>query len=382
MAIIGAGPAGLSAAYFLARKGYKTTVFEALPVAGGMLAVGIPSYRLPKEVLDAEIKTITDLGVELKLSTALGKDITIKQLFAQGYKAVLMATGAHAGQKLGIPGEEAQGVIDGVGFLRNLALKKAVKAAGHVVVLGGGNVAIDAARSALRLGAKEVSILYRREKDDMPAYEEEIVEAEKEGVKIHTLVAPKQVVVEKGKVKGIECTRMSLGTFDASGRRRPEVIPGSDFVVEADMVVAAIGQVPDLSYLNGDGVRATQKGTLEVDLRTLATSAEGIFGAGDTVRGPASVVEAIGDGKNAAMTIDKYLGGDGVWKDAYRDGLAKMTVSYDEEAYQKERERVESPHLALSARYKNFNEVVFAYPSKMAVEEAKRCLHCYLREEE
>ena len=382
VAVIGAGPAGLTAAYFLARKGYKTTVFEALPVAGGMLAVGIPSYRLPKEILDAEIKTITDLGVELQLNTALGKDITTEQLFGKGYKAILMATGAHTGQKLGIPGEEAKGVIDGVSFLRNLALKKAVKAEGHVVVLGGGNVAVDAARSALRLGANEVSILYRREKNDMPAYEEEIIEAEKEGVKIHTLVAPKRVVVKNGKVKGIQCTRMSLGKFDASGRRKPEVIPGSEFVVEADMVVAAVGQIPDLSYLNGDGVRATPNGTIEVDLTTLATAREGIFGAGDTVRGPATVVEAIADGKNAAMAIDKYLGGDGAWKDGYRDELLKMSVSYNEEQYQKELDRVAIPQVPLSARYKNFNEVVLAYPPKMAVEEAKRCLHCYVREEE
>ncbi len=382
VAIIGAGPAGLTAAYFLARKGYKVTVFEALPVAGGMLAVGIPEYRLPKDVLNAEIKAITDLGVEVKLNTALGKDVTTGQLFAQGYKAILMATGAHKGQKLGVPGEDFEGAIDGVTFLRNLNLKKAVKAEGNIVVIGGGNVAIDAARSALRLGASEVSILYRREKEDMPANEEEITEAEKEGVKIYTLVAPKRIISENGKVSGIECVRMSLGKFDQSGRRRPETVPGSEFMLDIDMVIAAIGQTPDTSYLNGDGIKIAKNGTFNVELKTLATTKEGIFAAGDNVRGPATVVEAIADGKRAAMAIDKYLGGDGVLKDAYRDDLLKMTVSYDEEAYQKERDKVEVPSIPLSERYKNFKEVVLAYPVKMAVEEAKRCLHCYRREEE
>jgi NADH-quinone oxidoreductase subunit F len=382
VAIIGAGPAGLTAAYFLARKGYKVTVFEALPVAGGMLAVGIPEYRLPKDVLNAEIKAITDLGVEVKLNTALGKDVTTGQLFAQGYKAILMATGAHKGQKLGVPGEDFEGAIDGVTFLRNLNLKKAVKAEGNIVVIGGGNVAIDAARSALRLGASEVSILYRREKEDMPANEEEITEAEKEGVKIYTLVAPKRIISENGKVSGIECGRMSLGKFDQSGRRRPETVPGSEFMLDIDMVIAAIGQTPDTSYLNGDGIKIAKNGTFNVELKTLATTKEGIFAAGDNVRGPATVVEAIADGKRAAMAIDKYLGGDGVLKDAYRDELLKMIVSYDEEAYQKERDKVEVPSIPLSERYKNFKEVVLAYPVKMAVEEAKRCLHCYRREEE
>ncbi|MCX8110423.1 MAG: FAD-dependent oxidoreductase, partial [Syntrophorhabdaceae bacterium] len=194
MAIIGAGPAGLSAAYYLVCKGYKVTVFEALPVAGGMLAVGIPDYRLPRDILDYEVKSIENLGVEIKYNTALGKDITIEDLTKDGYSAILLATGAHRGQMLGIPGEGAQGVLDGVTFLRNLNLGKAVKVEGNVAVIGGGNVAVDAARSALRIGAKEVFVLYRREKEDMPPYEEEIKEAEKEGVKIYTLVAPKSII--------------------------------------------------------------------------------------------------------------------------------------------------------------------------------------------
>jgi NADH-quinone oxidoreductase subunit F len=380
VAIVGAGPAGLTAAYYLACKGYKVTVFEALPVPGGMLAVGIPEYRLPKAILNTEVKAVTDLGVDVRYNTALGKDISIEKLLADGYMAILIATGAHKGQKLGIPGDESEGVMDGVTFLRNLNLKKAVKADGHVVVIGGGNVAIDAARSALRLGAREVSILYRREKEDMPAYEEEIIEAEHEGVKIYTLVSPKAIIAENGKVKKIECVRMSLGKFDKSGRRRPETIQGSDFVLDVDAVIAAIGQVPDLSFVNGDGVTASTWGTVEVtDMKTLATKREGIFAAGDNVRGPATVVEAIGDGKNAARAIDKYLGGDGALKDTFRERLVDLIVSYNEEEYQKERKRAEAPSVPLSERYKSFKEVVHAYPSKAAVEEAKRCLHCYLK---
>lgn len=381
VAVIGAGPAGLSAAYFLAQKGYAVKVFEALPVAGGMLAVGIPEYRLPKDVLNGEIAAITDMGVEIKLNTALGRDVTTKQLFDEGYKAILMATGAHEGQKLGIPGEDSEGVLDGVTFLRDLALRKPIKAQGRVAVIGGGNVAVDAARSALRLGASSVSVLYRRDKEDMPAYEEEIEEAEKEGVHINTLVIPQKIVTESGRVTGVECVRASLGEFDKSGRRKPEIIPGSEFVMPADMVIGAVGQKPNLSYLNGDGVGVTKGGTIEVD-PSLSTTNPAIFAAGDNVRGPASVVEAVADGRKSAMAIDRFLGGDGKFESATRNSLLRMAPTYDLEAYQKERDRVQAPQADLSARYKNFNEVVAAYPVKMAVEEARRCLHCYLREEE
>jgi NADH-quinone oxidoreductase subunit F len=382
VAVVGAGPAGLTAAYYLACKGYKVTVYEALPVAGGMLAVGIPEYRLPKEILKSEIKTITDLGVEIRYNMSLGKDFTVDTVFDEGYSALLIATGAHKGQKLNISGEESEGVVDGVTFLRNVNLGKAVKAEGRVAVIGGGNVAIDAARSALRMGAKEVAILYRREKDLMPAYEEEIIEAEKEGIHIHTLVTPTAIIEENGRAKGVQCIRMTLGDFDAGGRRKPVPIQGSEFVFDADMVIAAVGQLPDLSYLNGDGIKATKKGTIDVDLGTLSTPREGVFAAGDNVRGPASVVDAIADGKNAAMAIDRYLGGEGLLSDIYHDEVVSLKVSYNEEEYQKERKRAESPHLPLSERYKSFKEVVLPYPMKQAVEEAKRCLHCYLREEE
>jgi NADH-quinone oxidoreductase subunit F len=382
VAVIGAGPAGLAGAYFLALKGYSVTIFEALPVAGGMLAVGIPDYRLPKEILNREIKGITDLGVEIKYNTRLGKDITTDKLFADGYSAVLMATGAHNGQKLRIDGEDATGVVDGVTFLRSVNLKETDKVKGKVAVIGGGNVAIDAARSALRLGADEVSILYRREKDDMPAYKEEIDDAEKEGIKIYTLVAPNKIVTKGKKAVGVECTRMKLGKFDKGGRRTPEPVNSSEFVINADMIIAAVGQTPDISHLSGDGVKVYKNGTLEVNKKTLATTKEGIFGAGDNVRGPATAVEAVGDGKKAAMAIDEFLGGDGNPMNAYRDELINMVVTYNEAEYQKERVRVAMPHLPVGKRSKNFTEVVLGYQANAAVEEAKRCLHCYLRESE
>jgi NADH-quinone oxidoreductase subunit F len=382
VAVIGAGPAGLAGAYFLALKGYKVTIFEALPVAGGMLAVGIPDYRLPKEILNKEIKGITDLGVEIKYNTRLGKDITTEKLFTDGYSAVLMATGAHKGQKLRIDGEDATGVIDGVTFLRSVNLKETEKVNGKVAVIGGGNVAIDAARSALRLGADEVSILYRRDKDDMPAYKEEVEDAEKEGIKIYILVAPNKIVTEGKKAVGVECTRMKLGKFDKGGRRTPEPVTNSEFIINADMVIAAIGQTPDLSYLNGEGVKVTKSNTIEVNKKRLATGKEGIFAAGDNVRGPATAVEAVGDGKKAAMAIDEFLGGDGKPMNAYRNELIHMVVGYNETEYQKERARVAMPHLPVGKRSKTFTEVVLGYQADAAVEEAKRCLHCYLREGE
>jgi NADH-quinone oxidoreductase subunit F len=382
VAVIGAGPGGLSGAYFLALKGYNVTVFEALPVAGGMLAVGIPDYRLPRDVLNKEIKAISDLGVEIKYNCALGKDITTEKLFADGYSAILMATGAHKGQKLNIPGEDANGVADGVTFLRDVNLNRTEKVSGKVVVIGGGNVAIDAARSALRLGADEVTILYRRAREDMPAYKEEIEDAEKEGIKIQTLVAPIKIITNGDKVAGVECARMSLGEFDKGGRRKPLPVSGAEFSIDANFVIAAIGQVADLSYLNGDGVAVTKNGTIEVNMKTLATVKEGIFAAGDNVRGPATAVEAVGDGKKAAMAIDKYLGGEGEPLNAYRDELVKMVVEYDEAEYQKEMARVRMPQMAPSTRIRSFEEVVLGYEQSAAVEEAKRCLHCYLREEE
>jgi NADH-quinone oxidoreductase subunit F len=377
VAIVGAGPAGLTAAYFLALKGYPVTIFEALPVAGGMMAVGIPEYRLPRKVMNAEIESILKLGVELKLNSPVADAEALK---TQGFKAVFLATGAHKGLKLGVSGERLKGVLDGVTFLRDVNLGKPVKVGERVAVIGGGNVAIDAARTALRLGAKEAQIFYRRLREDMPAANWEVEEAEKEGVKIHYLVAPAQMWGGNDGVKRLQCRRMTLSDFDSSGRKRPLAIAGSEFEVEVDTIIAAVGQVPDTECFRSNGFKFDSSGAFLVDPDTLAAGTQGVFAGGDSVRGPASAVEAMGDGQKAAMAIDKLLGGDGKLPNAYRDKLKTLKVSYDEEAYAEEHLRVAVPTAPLSDRYHNFKEVETGYTARLAVEEAKRCLHCYRQE--
>jgi NADH-quinone oxidoreductase subunit F len=282
--------------------------------------------------------------------------------------------------KLGLAGERLKGVLDGVSFLRDVNLGKPVKVGERVAVIGGGNVAIDAARTALRLGAKEVQIFYRRLREDMPAADWEIAEAEKEGVKIHYLVAPAQMWGGNGGVKRMECRRMVLSDFDKSGRKRPVPITGSEFEIDVDTVIAAIGQVPDTGSFRGNGFKFDSSGAFIVNPESLATMTSGVFAGGDSVRGPASAVEAIADGQKAAMAIDKLLGGDGLLPNAYRDRLKEMKVSYDEEAYAEERPRVPIPEVPLTDRYHNFKEVEMGYTTRFAVEEAKRCLHCYRQE--
>ncbi|MGE5541695.1 MAG: NADH-quinone oxidoreductase subunit NuoF, partial [Bacillota bacterium] len=309
VAIVGSGPAGLTAAHYLALKGHQVTVFEALPVAGGMLAVGIPEYRLPKKLLAAEIESIRHLGVEIKTGVRIGKDITVGQLKKQGYAAVFVAIGAHSDQKLGIEGEDLEDVVSGVKFLRDLNLGKDPGVKGKkVAVIGGGNVAMDAARSALRLGASEVTVVYRRRKEDMPAIPTEIEEAMHEGVEFAFLAAPARVTGAGGKVTTLECQRMNLGEFDKSGRRRPVPAEGATFALSVDMVIAAIGQVPEGDALEGSGVGLSKGGTVEASSKTTATPVEGIFAGGDCVTGPDTVIKAIAAGKRAAQEIDKYLG--------------------------------------------------------------------------
>ena len=251
VAIIGSGPAGLLAAFNLRKMGYGVTVFEALPVAGGMLAVGIPEYRLPRLILNKEINYLLHMGVGLKLNTPIGKDLTLQNLKTKGYDAIFIATGAHQSRKLGLQGEENKGVVHAVDFLRKVALGEPVKVGEKVVVVGGGNAAIDAARTAFRIGSREVTIAYRRTRNEMPAQEEEIEEAEHEGINIEYLTAPTGLLIEDGKIQGMECIRMELGDPDESGRPRPVPIPGSEFRIEADTVIPAISQSPDLSFLNG-----------------------------------------------------------------------------------------------------------------------------------
>ena len=308
VAIVGAGPTGLTAAHFSARMGYKVTVFEALPVAGGMARVGIPAYRLPHKVLNREIDEILKLGVDLKLNHPV-RDIN--ELLSQGFAAVFLAIGAHEPQKLRIPGEdEADGVFHGVPFLRAVALGEKVRLGEHVVVVGGGNTAVDTARTALRLGSREVTLVYRRTRAEMPANEWEIDEALEEGVQLEILTQPVEVLSDNGNVSGIRCVRMQLGEPDASGRRRPIPIEGSEFEIGCDALVAAIAQAPEISFLDPDhGLEITRWGTFKVNPQTLETNRAGIFAGGDAAAGPGALIEGIAAGRRGALSIDRYLRG-------------------------------------------------------------------------
>lgn len=377
VAIIGSGPAGLSCAYYLALEGYRSTIFEALPVAGGMLAVGIPAYRLPREVLNREIEYITRLGAEIRTNTPLGPDLTIDDLFAQGYKAVFLGLGAHRSQKLNIPGEEAEGVCHGVDFLRELNLGRPVTVGKKVAVIGGGNVAIDAARSAVRLGAEEVTILYRRTKKEMPAAEEEIEAALEEGIKIEYLVAPVEVLTDNGKVCGLRLVRMQLGALDASGRRRPVAIPDSEFEVVVDMVIPAIGQASQLDCLENSGIDIA-KGTIVVDPVTKATSRPGVFAGGDAVTGPSIAIEAVAAGREAAISIARYLRGEDLLanRPLSKPDL-KLEPDLDElPLWRPKQAREVMPALPVEKAKTGFDEVNLGFSEEAARREAKRCLSC------
>jgi len=306
VAVIGSGPAGLTAAYELAMMGYPVTVFEALPKAGGMLRVGIPKFRLSREVLDTEIQHIEKLGVNVKTNVLFGKDVTIDSLFKDGYKAVFIAIGAQKSRELRIKGEQLKGVVHAINLLKDINLGKKVELGNKVAVIGGGNVAIDAARNVLRLGVKEATILYRRSKEEMPANSWEVREAEKDGVKIQFLTAPKRILSKEGQLVAIECIRMELGEPDESGRRRPIPVEGSEFTVELDTLILAIGESPDYSLLP-EAIKITEQKTIIVNPLTLETSISGVFAGGDVVTGPATVVEAIVAGKKAANSINDYL---------------------------------------------------------------------------
>ncbi len=305
VAIIGSGPAGLSAAEDLAKKGYSVMIFEALSSPGGMLRRCIPEYRLPKKIVDADIRRVTDLGVKIQTDITIGKSLKIKQLLEQDYNAVFVATGAHEERTLGIRGENLNGVFHALDFLERVNKKKA-DFSDKVSIIGGGNVAIDSAEAALTLGAKEVTILYRRSREEMPANPWEIKESEDEGVKIEFLVAPKRVLGKNGKVTGIECVRMELGEPDESGRRSPIPIKGSEFEIETGTVIMAIGQLPNIGFLP-ETVEITDRGTIAANPFTLETGSLGIFAGGDAVSGPSTLMKAIIAGKRAAISIDLYL---------------------------------------------------------------------------
>ncbi len=375
IAIIGAGPAGLSCAYYLARRGYRVTIFEALETAGGMLAVGIPNYRLPKKILKLEIEDIVSLGVEIKHETEVGKDIEFSTLL-RDYNAVFIGVGASISKKMGIEGEDANGVVSALEFLRNVNLGNSVELGQKIAVIGGGNAAIDAARVAVRLGAEQVTIFYRRSRDEMPASLEEIEEAEHEGIKIEVLITPKRILTSNGKVVGIECSRMRLSEFfDRSGRRIPEPIPDSEFVLNVDMIIPAIGQEVKADFLE-DKVERTKWGTIMVDKETCATNLIGVFAGGDAVSGPDTVIGAIAAGNKAAIAIDKYLNNGQVSEEVVVGARRPSLV--DDEAMTRKRQTM--PTLEKGRRLKGFEEVELGFTREMAVNEAKRCLKCHEKE--
>jgi len=370
VAIVGSGPAGLAAAYYLRKLGYPVSIFEAHSELGGMLRVGIPEYRLPREVLDLEVRRMIQIGVEIRTNSPV---ISLDLLFNMGYKAIFVTIGAHQGLRLGIDGEESPGVVDGATFLRevNLGLKPFIGR--EVATVGGGNVAIDAARTAVRLGAAEVKILYRRSREEMPADPAEVKQAIEEGVEILFLVAPTRIERHNGQLR-VTCIRMQLGEPDASGRRQPIPIQGSEFNIEIDTLITAIGQAPqvpeDFRLPIGRG------STIRVDPVTLTTNREGIFAGGDAVTGPATVVQALATGRQAAFRIDDYLQHRYplVSKDK-RETLAGDLLPKTIEMIKK-LTRSEPPVLAPQTRAKEFASVELVYDWESAVNEARRCLRC------
>ncbi len=376
VAIIGSGPAGLSAAYHLAKKGVRSTIYEALPQAGGMLRVGIPAHRLPRDVLDRDIEIITNLGVEIKLNTPLGDDLTVDGLLKNGYSAVFLAMGAHKGIELGIPGQELEGVRQGVDFLRELNLTGKTEVGKKVAIIGGGNVAIDVARSAVRMGAQSVSLIYRRTRTEMPAWEEEIAAAEAEGVKITYLSAPQEAIESGGKVSTLRCIRMELGEPDSSGRRRPVPIPGSEYDIEIDQLIQAIGQRPDVAGIeNIDGIKTTKWSTVDVDPVTYATNKKGVFSGGDLQTGPWVAIGAIAAGMETAESIFRYLKGEDMALGRESTETENPDFNPVPDDIVKEN-RLKMPELAVEKRAGNFNEVELGYNEIDGQKEAARCLNC------
>lgn len=370
IAVIGAGPAGLSAAYFLAIKGYPVTVFEKLPVAGGMMAVGIPAYRLPRDILRKEIKTIIDMGVEIKSGVTLGKDITIESLRNEGYKAFFIAVGRHASRGLNVKGENLEGIIHGINFLKDISLKGKVSIGERVIVIGGGNVAIDVALTALRSGAKEVWIVCLEGRDEMHAWEYEIKDALDEGIAIINNWGPRRFIGKNGHVKSIEFKRCTA-VLDANGRFNPQYDESELMTLEADTVLLSIGQACDMSFTKGvPDLEVSPMGPVVKDPFTLETNIPGIFVGGDASYGPRSVVEAVASGKKAAISTDRYLRGE----DIKADRSQKWNSIEFESQNVKLADRQQMQRLSIDRRKNSFKEIDSGFSEQQARLEAKRCL--------
>ncbi len=393
IAIVGSGPAGLSCAYHLARLGYAVKIFEALSVLGGMLRVGIPEYRLPKKILEEEIDQILELGVTAELNTRIGAEEFAKDLAE--YSAIFLAVGSHLSKSLKIPGEESDGIMSGVEFLRSVNLGNPVNMGKRVAVIGGGNTAFDAARTALRLGARPF-ILYRRTREEMPAFPGEVQEAEEEGIEIYLLVSPVRLISANGKVAKVECVKNRLGPPDEDGRRGPVVIKDSNFAVEVDHVITAIGEDADLAFVPS---KVGMKGNAILTDERGATKMKGVYAGGDITQQPRTVVHAIGSGKRAAIFIDGNLrkknwesyfesiriGERGthsmaryLQEEGERTPLSTKTVKFKDLNldYFEPKKRTKVPKMKANKRIASFEEVNLGYPEDIAVEEAKRCFNC------
>jgi len=404
VAVVGSGPAGLTCAYYLAKKGYQVTIFEKAGVPGGMLTLGIPAYRLPRDIINADIEYITSIGIEVKTNVELGKDITIAELFKSGYDAVFMAMGSYRSVKLDIPGETVEGVIPGMEALMKLNLDNNLKIGKKVGIIGGGNTAVDAARRVLRSDSPDniemldvarsamrttvpdnITIFYRRTEEEMPAYKEEIEGALEEGIKIEYLTAPKRIIVKDGKLKGCEFQRMKLGAPDESGRRRPVPVKNSEYTVDLDTLIVSISETPDADFLKKENIKMSKWNTIVVDPETLETNQKGVFAGGDVVTGPNTVIDAIAAGKQACHSIDQYLKGEDIKKEYHlirpSQYVAPLKLSAEEVENLLDAKRSKMPELSPEKRKYNLMEVEKGLSEKQAVSEARRCLRCELETE-